>query len=123
MNIDIILIIVIFIFILFIVRNFYKEEAFINNEKTEILLFYASWCPKSKEMLKLLKYIESRSHLNNLLNKFIIRKIDVDENKHLTRQLKLKYVPSLRIPKTNQTIDLSNKNNYADVIHILNKHR
>jgi len=123
MNIDIILIGVIFIFILFIIRNFYREEEFTNSSKTEILVFHASWCPKSRRLLKLLRYMESRPHLNKLLNKFIIRKMDIDENKNLVKQLKLKYIPALRITKTNQTIDLSNKNNYTDIIHFLNKHR
>ena len=72
MNIDIILIGVIFIFILFIIRNFYIEEKFTNSSKTEVLLFYATWCPKSQKLLKLLRYMETRPHLKQLLNKFII---------------------------------------------------
>lgn len=98
-----------------------NEDAFeetINNNKLVLVDFYATWCPPCKMLAPVLEQVQ-----DELSDKVLIVKIDVDQNENIARRFKVMSIPTLIIFKNGdmKEVEVGYKD-FGALVEFIKKH-
>ena len=86
-------------------KNFIENSEYYKNSKfksNSLLLFYANWCPHSKEAMAIWKEIQN----DNTFKKYNLSYVDIDgenkENKLFLKEFNIKEYPTIILLKNNK---------------------
>lgn len=88
----------------------------INQDKVVLVDFFAEWCGPCKMMAPILEQVK-----NQLQEKVIILKVDVDKNQAIAQKLQIRGVPTMVIYKSGKQLwRQSGVVQSADLVQIIN---